>query len=63
MADNWAYVFRARRCRRAGGQRLDDTEFLKVLALSPDELEARIRAGEFEQAVHVMAWALDRRDP
>lgn len=60
MADNWAYVYRARSCRPAGGQHLDETEFLNVLALSPEALEARIRSGEFEQAVHVMAWALDR---
>ena len=60
MGDNWAYVYRARNCRTAGGQRLDETEFLNVLALSPEALEARIRSGEFEQAVHVMAWALDR---
>ena len=60
MGDNWAYVYRARSCRPAGGQHLDETEFLNVLALSPEALEARIRSGEFEQAVHVMAWALDR---
>ena len=60
MGDNWAYVYRARNCRPAGGQHLDETEFLNVLALSPEALEARIRSGEFEQAVHVMAWALDR---
>ena len=60
MADNWAYVYRARNCRPSGGQYLDETEFLNVLALSPEALEARIRSGEFEQAVHVMAWALDR---
>ena len=60
MADNWAWIFRARNCRPAGGQRLDDTEFLNVLALAPDELERRIREGGFEQAVHIMAWALDK---
>jgi ADP-ribose pyrophosphatase len=61
MGDNWAYLFRARHCRRSGRQHLDDTEFLNVLALSPEELEERIRAGGFEQAVHVLAWALARR--
>ena len=60
MADNWAWIFRARSCRPAGGQRLDDTEFLNVLALAPGELERRIREGGFEQAVHIMAWALDK---
>ena len=61
MADNWAYIYRARNCRRAGGQHLDDTEFLHVLTLTPAELEERIMGGDFEQAVHVMAWALDQR--
>ena len=60
VSEDWAYVYRARNCRPAGGQHLDETEFLNVLALSPEALEARIRSGEFEQAVHVMAWALDR---
>ena len=60
MGDNWAWIFRARSCRPAAGQRLDDTEFLSVLALTPDELERRIREGGFEQAVHIMAWALDK---
>ncbi len=60
MADNWVYVYRARHCRRSGGQHLDETEFLNVLALTPEELAARIEAGDFEQAVHVMAWALDQ---
>ena len=60
MADNWAYLFLARDCRRAGAQHLDDTEFLNVLPLTPAELEERIRTGGFEQAVHVLAWALAR---
>ena len=60
MADNWAWIYRARNCRPAGRQHLDDTEFLNVLALTPAELEERIRSGGFEQAVHVMAWALDK---
>ena len=60
MGDNWAWIFRARSCCPAAGQRLDDTEFLSVLALTPDELERRIREGSFEQAVHIMAWALDK---
>ena len=61
MADNYAYLFRAKNCRRAADQRLDDTEFLNVLLLSPEELERRIHAGGFEQAVHIMAWALAER--
>ncbi len=60
MADNLAYIFRAKNCRRAASQHLDDTEFLNVLRLSPAELEGRIYTGGFEQAVHIMAWALCR---
>ena len=60
MADNLAYIFRAKNCRLAAGQHLDETEFLNVLLLTPGELEARIRTGGFEQAVHIMAWALCR---
>ncbi len=60
MADNWAHLYVARGCRRAGGQHLDDTEFLNVLALTPEELERRIKEGDFEQAVHIMGWALAR---
>ena len=60
MADNLAYIFRAKNCRLAAGQHLDETEFLNVLLLAPGELEARIHTGGFEQAVHIMAWALCR---
>ena len=60
MADNYAYVFRARNCRRVDGQHLDEDEYLNVLLLSPEELKEAIETGRFEQAVHVMAWAYDR---
>ena len=60
MADNYAYVFRARNCRRVDGQHLDEDEYLNALLLSPEELKEAIETGRFEQAVHVMAWAYDR---
>ena len=60
MADNYAYVFRARNCRRVDGQRLDEDEYLNALLLGPEELKEAIETGRFEQAVHVMAWAYDR---
>jgi ADP-ribose pyrophosphatase len=60
MADNYAYVFRARNCRRVDGQHLDEDEYLNVLLLSPEELAEAIDSGRFEQAVHIMAWAYDR---
>lgn len=61
IADNYAYVFRAVNCRKAADQELDDTEFLNVTRHTPDEIEALIREGGFQQAVHVMAWLLASR--
>lgn len=61
MADNYAYVYRAKNCRKISGQHLDDTEFLGVEKHSAEEIEEMIRTGNFEQAVHVMAWLLAAR--
>jgi ADP-ribose pyrophosphatase len=58
ISDNYAYVFMARNCMKAGEQKLDDTEYLNVKKLSADEIEALIHAGKFQQSVHVMAWLL-----
>ncbi len=58
MADNYAYLFRAGNCRRERTQDLDESEFLRVELLSPEELSHRIREGKFEQAMHVLAWRL-----
>ncbi len=43
---------------KAGEQHLDDTEYLNLKKLSTDEIEELIRAGKFQQSVHVMAWLL-----
>ena len=58
ISDNYAYVFTARNCMKAGEQDLDDTEYLNVKKLSADEIEELIHAGKFQQSVHVMAWLL-----
>ena len=58
ISDNYAYVFMARNCMKAGEQKLDDTEYLDVKKLSADEIEELIHAGKFQQSVHVMAWLL-----
>ena len=58
IADNYAYVYRARGCRRAGGLELDETEFLHMEKHTAEKIEGSIRAGRFQQAVHVMAWLL-----
>lgn len=58
VADNYAYIFRARNCRRVAGQSLDDTEFLNVHLKTKKELEEMISGGQFQQAIHVMAFCL-----
>ena len=61
LADNYAYIFAAEKCRKVSGQSLDETEFLNVRKFSVQEIEDMIAKGEFEQAVHVMAWLLECR--
>lgn len=61
IADNYAHIFAAEGCRRAAGQKLDETEFLNVRKYTPGEIEELIRKGGFQQAVHVMAWLLAQR--
>lgn len=62
LADNYAYIFQAENCRKSGEQHLDETEFLHVRTYSSDEIEALISKGEFQQAVHIMAWLLAVRE-
>lgn len=61
LADNYAYVYLAENCRRTAERHLDDTEFLNVLRLDPEEIEDMIREENFPQAIHVMAWLLAER--
>ena len=61
ISDNYAHVYMARNCRKAGEQHLDETEYLNVVKLSAEEIEDLIRTGKFQQAVHVMAWLLARK--
>ena len=58
LSDNYAYIYFADNCRKTDEQELDDTEFLKVEHFSEKELDDLVKAGMFEQAVHVMAWLL-----
>ena len=58
IADNYATVYRAKNCRLAGKQNLDETEVLQICKYTEDEIETMISEGEFQQAVHVMAWLL-----
>ena len=61
IADNYAYIFRAKNCRKVAGQDLDDTEFLNVKLYTAEEIEKMIFSGDFQQSVHVMAWLLAGR--
>ncbi len=58
MADNYAYVYLAKNCRKVTGQHLDDTEFLNVKVCTPAEIEEMISKGRFQQAMHVMAYLM-----
>lgn len=60
LADNYAYIFAAENCRKEEEQSLDETEFLNVRKYSAEEIEELIGRGEFQQAVHIMAWLLKR---
>ena len=58
MGDNYAYVFFATNCHQISEQKLDDTEFVQRIQLTEAEIDERISKGEFQQAIHVMAWLL-----
>lgn len=61
IADNYAFIFTAKNCRKVAGQSLDAMEFVNVLKLSANQIEELIKKGEFPQAVHLMAWLLSLR--
>lgn len=61
IADNYAYIFRARNCRKVTGQHLDETEFLRHITLTSHEIETLIANGQFQQSIHVLAWLLAQR--
>ena len=58
MADNYAHIYLAENCHRAGGQSLDETEFLHVVRYTPDEIRKLVETGKFQQAIHILAWLL-----
>ena len=62
IADNQAYIFSAKNCRRVSSQHLDSTEFLKVKVLTEQDINSRINGGDFLQAVHVMAWLIRKKE-
>ena len=62
IADNMAYIYVARNCKKVSGQNLDDMEFLNVERYSAEEIEKMISEGNFKQAMHVMAWLMAIRN-
>ncbi|MBR1899871.1 MAG: NUDIX hydrolase [Lachnospiraceae bacterium] len=56
MADNYAYLYLARGCRKEAQTHLDVTEFVETQLKKRQELEEMISSGSFEQAVHVAAY-------
>ncbi|MCR5346602.1 MAG: NUDIX hydrolase [Fretibacterium sp.] len=58
IADNYAFVYMARNCRKIAEQNLDETEFLNVEIHKANEIDNMIHTGNFQQSVHVMAWLL-----
>ncbi len=62
MADNYAFMFRAKNCRKISGQSLDETEFLNVEKQTAKEIEEKIRSGAFQQCDHITAWLLALRE-
>ena len=61
IADNLAYIYVAKNCKKISDQSLDDMEFLNVKLYTADEIEEMIKNGEFKQAMHVMGWLLEQR--
>ena len=61
MADNYAYIYEAKNCHKVSGQKLDDTEFLNVKKYTGKEIDELISKGQFQQAVHIMAWLLAQK--
>ncbi len=61
IADNYAHIFAAGNCRKVGEQHLDEAEFLNVEKHSADEIEKMIAQGNFQQAIHILAWMLSQR--
>ncbi len=62
IADNYATIFSAKNCRLVAGQNLDETEVLHICKYSADEIENMIYEGQFQQAMHVMAWLLAKEN-
>ncbi len=61
IADNYAFLYYAKNCRKAEELHLDDTEFLEPELYRPEEIDAMIEDGTFAQAIHILAWQMIRK--
>ena len=61
ISDTYGYLYMAKNCRKVSGQDLDETEFVEVITLSPEQIEDLIRKGKFQQAIHITAWLLAQK--
>ena len=61
-ADNYAHLYYAGHCRKEGTLQLDDTEFLNVHRLTSEEIQQLIDSGKFQQAIHILAFLLARKE-
>ena len=62
IADNYAYIYEAKNCRKVAEQNLDETEYLDVELHTADEIESYIKSGDFQQAMHITAWYLSKNN-
>lgn len=62
LADNYAYIYRAKNCKKVDTQHLDNTEFLNIRVFSDEEIKDKVHQGKFQQAMHVMAWLLSKQE-
>ncbi len=56
IADNYAFVFYAKNCKKISDLHLDETEYLEPEVYTKEEIKELIADGTFAQAIHVMAW-------
>lgn len=61
IADNYAYCYFAKNCKKVSNLHLDETEFLEPLKLTADEIDTLIDSEKFLQAIHVMAWLIKKQ--
>lgn len=61
IADNYAYIYRAKNCRKVAELHLDETEFIRVELHDAKEIEEMIYSGRFQQCVHILGWLLAQR--